>query len=318
MLLDGSGLSMHRGHPHRGWGRAFRFVLRGLPAILVIAALAGWVAQTGGGAPPSARASGSMQVLWRADAERPLSRQWAEYSTAAHCAVLTGTVRRDRRVFRERFRAAQGSYAYEFRLRNGDRCFGERAEVGQALPSRSGFTRPRLFREGDDRWIAFQVYLSRHFHVRSRNWDVIAQWKQGLSTAVVPVPMVALQVHDGGFYLERADGTTSTEARTIGTRLARAYRRRWVRMVVHINFSTDPAAGFVEVYGDPNGTGMRLLMPLEHFSTLATDAAGAPVPAHARIGIYRSPAIRGKARLFYDGYTVATSRTAAQRVAFAP
>ena len=256
-------------------------------------------------------------VLWRADAERPIARQWAEYSTEAHCAVTSDHVRRDPRASRVTAPVAQGRYAFAFTVDDSDRCYGERAEVGQALPSRPGFTGPRrLFGQGDDRWISFNVYLGRHFPVNTRRWDVIAQWKQLISTTVVPVPMLALQVHDGGFYLERAAGTASPVATTVSKRLAPALTGRWVRISMHIVFSTAPEVGLVAIYGDPDGNGMRQLMAPHHFSTLATDAAGRAVPSHSRIGIYRSPAIRGTAHLYYDGYVVATARSASEAAAF--
>jgi polysaccharide lyase-like protein len=256
-------------------------------------------------------------VLWRANAEQPIADEWAEYSTEAHCAVTSDHVRSDPRVSRVTAPVAQGRYAFAFTVSDGDNCYGERAEVGQALPSRPGFTGPRrLFEQGDDRWIAFSVYLGRRFPVNTRRWDVIAQWKQLISTAVVPVPMLALQVHDGGFYLERAAGTASPIATTVSKRLAPAVTGRWVKITMHIVFSTDPAVGRVEIYGDPDGAGMRQLMAPHHFSTLATDAAGNAVPSHSRIGIYRSASIGGTARLYYDGYVVATGRSAAEAAAF--
>ena len=267
---------------------------------------------------PSASAPASGTVLWTADAESAVSDQWAEYSTNAHCAVTSDTVASDPEVQRVIAPLAQGSHAYEFTVHDGDECYGERAELGQALPTRPGFSRPRLFRPGNDRWVAFQVYLAPGFPVGTPNWDVIAQWKQLRSTTVVPVPMVTIQVHDGAFYLERAAGTASKRAVTSSTRLADATPGRWVQMTMHIMFSNLPSVGFVAVYGDPDGTGMRRLMPLAHFSTLATNAAGDAVPSAARIGIYRNPLIAGTATLYYDGYTVATTRAAAESVAFAP
>jgi hypothetical protein len=251
-------------------------------------------------------------VLWRADGEQSLVDEWAEYSTTANCAVTSDTVTTDNNAFRESSVKAKGAYGYEFVVNDGDNCYGERAELGQALPSRSDFTASRLFNNGDDRWISFQVRLGSDFPVNTPHWNAIAQWKQLVSTTVVPIPMVTLQVHDGAFYLERAAGTASSNATTIPTRLATAATDRWVKLSMHIKFSTDPSVGFVEIYGDPDGTGMRQLKSLEHFSTLATDASGNPVPSHSRFGIYRNRTISGTAHVYYDGYTVATTHSAAE------
>jgi len=256
------------------------------------------------------------QVLWHAGGEQAIADEWAEYSTAPHCAVTSDTVTSDARVARVTAPVAQGQYSYGFVVNDGDNCYGERAELGQALPSRAGFTESHLFNPGNDRWISFQVYLGNDFPVGTGDWNVIAQWKQLVSSSVVTIPMLALQVHDGAFYLERAPGAASADMHTVSTRLATATTGRWVQMSLHIVFSADPTVGLVEVYGDPDGGGMRQLMAVQHFSTLTVDAAGNAVPSHSRIGIYRNPSISGTAHLYYDGYTVATSRAAAEAAAF--
>lgn len=257
-------------------------------------------------------------VIWRADAERPLNQEWAEYGTATHCAVTSDHVFSDPAVFRESSVVAQGSHAYEFVIKNGDNCYGARTEIGQALPERAHFSVSRLFYQGDDRWFSFQVRLGGDFPVHTPHWNVIAQWKQLAATSVVPYPMVALQVYSGAFYLEHAIGTATSGSTTVGKRLANAITKQWVKMSVHIKFSTNPTVGFVEVYGDPNSRGVRLLMRRTHFATLATDAGGNPVPSNSRIGIYRDSTIPGMAHLYFDGYTVATTRSAAEANAFAP
>ena len=42
------------------------------------------------------------------------------------------------------------------------------------------------------------------------------------------------------------------------------------------------------------------------------DQTGTPIPSHSRIGIYRDPLSLGTANLYYDGYTVATTRAEAE------
>jgi Polysaccharide lyase len=259
-------------------------------------------------------------VTWRADGEQPLNRQWAEYSTATHCGVTSDHVTSDPQAFRESSVVAQGSYAYEFVVSPADdnKCYGgARAEIGQGLPEEAGFSMSRRFNQGEDLWFSFQVLLGSDFPVSNPNWDVIAQWKQDASTAPVPGPMLALQVYSGHLWLVAAGGTANPNWSDYKMwRLARVKVDRWIKITMHIKFDTDPRLGFVEIYGQPRRTGMRRLLSRRHLSTLATDGNGNWVPSNARIGIYRSAAISGMARLFYDGYTVATSRSAAQGNAF--
>jgi hypothetical protein len=258
------------------------------------------------------------RVLWRADGEQPLVDEWAEYSTAPNCAVTSDTVATDTRVSRVTAPHAQGAYAYEFKIEDGDACYGERAEIGQDLPPRPHFSASRAFRDGDDRWISFQVYLGRDFRMFTSGWDVIAQWKQLVAPPTTPwSPMLALQVHDGGYYLENADSNGSGRSCcTIPTRLARAIRARWARFSFHIKFSADPAVGFVEIWGDPDGRRMRRLLRRKHMWTLKRRSDGTPLRSHARIGIYRDSRITGPSHLYVDGYTVATTRVAAEWNAF--
>lgn len=269
---------------------------------------------------PVVKAAGTGAVLWQADAERPLNQEWAEYSTATHCAVTSDRVRSDSEAFRESSVVAQGSYAYEF-IASGDddKCYGgERAELGQGLPERSNFSETRRFNQGDDRWISFQVRLGSDFPVRNPNWDLIAQWKQNASTTVLSGPILSLQVYSGSLWLGAAGGTRDPSWKDDKLwRLARVTSGRWIKMSIHIKFDTNPRVGLVAVYGNPDGAGMRKLLSLRHLSTLATNASGNWVPSQARIGIYRNSVIPGSAHLYYDGYTVASTRAAAEAKAFA-
>ena len=316
--------------------RMLRFII---PSLLLLAAFAAALPAIAGiqentkvplasngltpSAPPvthSAAARG--WIVWKADGERPLHQEWAEYSTANHCAVTSDVVRSDPEVFRESSVVAQGSYAYEFvaSKRDADSCYGgERTELGQGLPERANFSDARRFNQGDDRWISFQFRLGRGFPVDNPNWDLIAQWKQNPSTTVVPGPMFALQVYSGSLWLSAAGGTADPNPWDNKIwRLAHVTIGWWIKVSMHIEFDTNPTVGFVEVYGDPDGKGMRRLLPLRRLSTLATDARGNWVPSNSRIGIYRNAVIPGTAHLYYDGYTVATTRSAAEANAFRP
>jgi hypothetical protein len=83
-----------------------------------------------------------------------------------------------------------------------------------------------------------------------------------------------------------------------------------------VRFSADAARGFVEVWAGMPGRRMRPVLGRVRMQTLSRTRTGRAVPSNARIGIYRDPAIKGVAHLYYDGYTVATDRTAAEANAF--
>jgi hypothetical protein len=72
--------------------------------------------------------------------------------------------------------------------------------------------------------------------------------------------------------------------------------------------------GFLEIYGNlGDGRGMRQLMPLTVMSTMKIDPnTGQTINSHPRWGVYRNSTIAGTATAYYDGYTVATTRAAAE------
>ena len=277
-------------------------------AAIVVAALCVALALTVGTHRSSLDPRG--RVLWKADAQSPLVDEWAEYSTAFHCGRLTTAVRGDPRAKRLAGPTMAGAEVYEFTVSDGDDCYGERSEVGQALPSRADFSHSRLFNDGDDRWISFAVKPGRDFPTTTRHWNVIAQWKQlAVPGQVLCCPILALELRNERYNLA-SDGE-------IVWRGPRALRARWARFSLHIKFSPVASIGFVEIWGgDPNVRGMRRLLTRTHMQTLSRTVAGTTVPSHARIGIYRDPTISGTAHLYYDGYTVATTRQAAERNAF--
>ena len=293
---------------------SMRFRGRSPFAVLVLAAVAASASSGCGDAAPGERrhapAARHGDVIWRGDAEQPLVQQWAEYSTGPHCAQTSDLVSRDSRVRRTRS-SAQGRFAYRSVITDGTDCYGERSEIGQALPSRGSFTEARLFRDGDRRWISFQIRLGPRFPVGTRHWNVVAQWKQ-LAVAGVPrTPVLALEVRDRTYLLDNTGPAGGTSIP-----LAAATTRRWTRFTLHVRFSPDPAVGFAEIWSDSGGGRLRPVLRRTPMSTLGRSSDGAPVPSAARIGIYRNPRIDGSAQVLYDGYTVARTRKAAEANAF--
>jgi polysaccharide lyase-like protein len=238
--------------------------------------------------------TGHGAILWTADAERPWDREWASSSCE------------DSSRFREvTSPVVQGRRAYRIEVRDGDDSSGERCELGQGNPTRSGFP---LFDEGDERWISFMLLLPRDYPVDTPDWNIFMQLKQlgGLGT-----PVISMEAREGKFFLMNANNprvSNDTIPRWIGP----VRRDHWVQFTLHVKFSPHPQVGFLELYGDLDGRGARLLMPKLNTYTMKLDAAGVAVRSHARIGIYRDPEIQGTDHLFIDGYTVATTRRAAE------
>lgn len=257
-------------------------------------------------------------MLWTADAEKPAAAEWASsradppgpkpcpYSAPPD---LTSTDR----IKRTTDPVAQGRFSYAITVAHGDFCDGERAELGDANPSRAGFEN-RLFKEGDERYISFQVRLAPNFDVNVDTWRVIMQLHQPGGT--LGPPPLALQVTHGDFVLYKGDANVESGS-TIPIWQAPAPNDRWVRFTLHVRFSADPSAGFVELWGNPAGGAVVPLLARTPTYTMKKDAGGVAVPLHARIGIYRNPAGRfGTETAYFDGFTVATSRAAAEGNAF--
>jgi hypothetical protein len=234
-------------------------------------------------------------ILWTADAERPWDREWASSSC------------QDTSRFREvTSPVVQGRRAYRIEVHDGDDSSGERCELGQGNPTRSGFP---LFDEGDERWISWMLLLPRDYPVNTLDWNIFMQLKQlgGLGT-----PVISMEAREGKFFLMGSNNRRVSND-TIPRWTAPARRDRWVQFTLHVKFSPDPDVGFLELYGDLDGGGVRLLMPKLHTYTMKLDSVGVAVRSHTRIGIYRDPQIQGTDHLFVDGYTVATTQRAAEQ-----
>ena len=240
----------------------------------------------------------SASVLWSSNAERPWDQEWASYSCqdASRVAEVTSPV-------------AQGKRAYEITLKDGDDAYGERCELGQGNPTKTGFP---LFQEGQERWVSFQVYLPDDYPIDTRDWNVIFQEKQ---LGSMGTPALSMEVQNDQFVLMNADNN-EVSGNTIRKWSGPAVRNRWVKFTVHTRFSPDASVGTVELFGDLDGQGERLLMPEIHTYTMKRDSAGVAVPSHARIGMYRNPRIEGTSHIYFDGYTIATDQASAEAAAF--
>jgi Polysaccharide lyase len=246
----------------------------------------------------AAATTASARVLWNADAERPLNQEWANYS------CQDGT-----RVKQVASPAAQGNSAYQIEVRDGDNSYGERCELGQGNPTKNGFP---LYQEGDERWISFQTYLPDDYPTNLKTWNVIMQLKQ---LHAFGTPVVSMEVRDGKFVLMNSD-TNGTSSGCNWWWEGPAIKNRWVKFSLRVKFSPDANVGFIELYGDLDGTGVKQLMQRTYMHTMKIDGAGQTVPSHSRIGLYRNPAVAGTAHILFDGYTIGDDRESVERAAF--
>ena len=262
------------------------------------------------------RLASSGKVVWTADGESSLASEWASSSSLPTAAAPARPAAS--RIAASSFRA-QGRRSYRFKVRDGDQSFGERAELGQALPARSDYEN-RWFRAGQERWIAMQYYLPASWPT-DNTWQTVFQIKP-----VSPGgggPNIGL---DAGRNRLMFYGNSNAFGSTAGNdflgngplpgRGYRLRRGRWIKLTWHIVFSADPAAGSIEVFGNlADGKGMRTLVRQRKRATMKY-LNGAMDPVHLRVGIYRDPAITATARLYVDGITVAKTRAAAEANAY--
>jgi hypothetical protein len=266
-------------------------------------------------------------VLWAGNAEQPAEQEWASWcinngdGTLANPGngVLIPTGATSDRIQRSTF-AVQGTYSYRFQVQQDDHCGSPskaavRSELGQDNPSRSTMLN-RIFYENDDRWIAWQVYLPTDFPSDTSLWQEIAQWHQFAGGG----PPLEMGVTQGKFHLIRSTTTYYSDVDTEDVTPTASWpvvKGRWVKFTMHVKFSPNPAVGFVELYGDLATPGqIRQLLPKTPTWTMKKDANGNALRTHARIGIYRNASIPSPSTLYYDGYTVATTRAAAEQAAF--
>lgn len=238
----------------------------------------------------------SAEVLWQAGAERPFAEEFASFS----CESAS-------RISQVAAPGANGR-AYRLEVRDGDDSWGERCELAQGNPTRPGFP---LHQQGDDQWISWRVYLPSSYPTSYRgSFNVTNQWKQlgGLGT-----PALSMEVRYGQWRL--MSSTTNRDSnRTFPRWSGPAVTERWVEFTLHVRFSPW-SDGFVELYGDLDGLGQRLLLPRTSTWTMKLDG-GRVAPSHTRFGPYRDSRISGTTYVLYDDYTVATSKSSAEAGAF--
>jgi polysaccharide lyase-like protein len=257
-------------------------------SLIVFALLAGALTHA---SPASAR------IVWRAGAERGLMREWANYSC-----------QRGRRISRVS-PGSSGRYAYRVRLYDGDNSYGERCEMAMGAPMRRGFP---VFRNNTKSWVAYQVLIPRPWPGYAWRYNVITQFK---SVADMCGPPLSLHVEQGRMLLfKSADNRGSCTGWPIWS--ARMQFGRWIKLLYHVKWSSNPRRGWVELFGSLHGGRIQRLMKRRRTFTMKKDSRGRTRAVSARLGIYRDRSIRGDATAYFDGFTIATDRAGAVRGAF--
>jgi hypothetical protein len=287
----------------------------------LVALIGRWVVALFGAYLAALPATALAGVIWTGDAEQPASEQWA--SSAANGAACDSAPPNMTTTSIQRVAApspvAQGKYSYHFQVSDGEDCFGARAELGQGNPP-DPRDPDRYFYAGQNRWISFQAYLPDDFQLD----DPLGQ-----STGLMQLKQQgadgqpALGIGNGEGYL--CLYISSMVLRHFSPHCGDGYydlgqpsKDTWIKLTLHVYFSPT-GRGLVAVYGDlGDGLGYRELLAPVHAPTMKAYSNGDAIPSQARIGIYRSLAIRGTEDLYSDGFTVATDQTSAEDNAFAP
>jgi hypothetical protein len=267
--------------------------------------------------PISARAAVASNVLWTADAESSTATEWASNSSIPRAA---SPPKPGRTSIRQSAFRAQGSKSYRFAMHNGDRSYGERAELGQALPAAARYVDRRWFHAGQERWIAMQYYFPPKW-AHDDTWQTVFQIKPVTGGGGGP----CMELSAGSDRLQ-FDGNTNKWGSTYGHLFdgngplpGGSYplvRGHWIKITWHLVFSANPALGSVEIFGNlADGKGMRTLSRRHSRETMKYLNRQMD-PVHLRVGIYRDPAMKATESLYVDGITVATTRAAAEAGAY--
>jgi hypothetical protein len=289
--------------------------------------------------PPPPGPVDQSDILWTGDAERPWddalesrrwpnNNEWVSYSCAdrSRFSQVTSPV-------------AQGERAYRIEVRDGDDSYGERCELDNGNTSAGRLHERILFHRGQEVWIAFQTYLPPDFSFAGDGVPVSFPHDGGLLMQLKQLgscgtPALGIVTGKAVFAMRNSAGNSCESGAMKSLWTVPMVLGRWVRWLVHAKFDTDPETGFTATWYDPDGLGLRPIVPrldlgkpvegnriYTHTQKSPTDHPSPACPesdncSHARIGIYRDPDVSGTSVIYHDGWTVARTRSAAEGNAF--
>ena len=157
-------------------------------------------------------------------------------------------------------------------------------------------------RDGDDLWFGFSTLLAPDFPTDA-DWQVITQWKARADGS----PPISIKVRDGKYLLAGGAGHPDKK-KPFEKELAPAEPGKWADWLVHIRFSPEPQAGFVEVWHD----GQQVLdrFSPEGGTMYPAEKGGDDPESYLKTGYYRSGKISRPGVLYFDGWRVGSTREA--------
>jgi Polysaccharide lyase/Ca-dependent carbohydrate-binding module xylan-binding len=272
-------------------------------------------------AAPAPAPAGAGNVVWAADGERTLASEWAtgnafDVNDSKGTSTLSPQWAADTRVRRVTSPVAQGSWAYSITVRGSDRDAytrsAQRTELGQSnSPRTMSDGVDRQMYAGQERWIALQLCIPADYP--SPRWNTLVQLK-GEGRGNGPL---GIYWENRRLVLKKSDSQIygSTDVSTVWAAPAATLRERWVKLMVHVNWSTGGDGGY-ELLGDlADGLGFRRLKAFTPGWTLKYGSDGGAASVGARIGIYRE-AVGQDTTAYFDGFNVAATRVDASLRAF--
>ena len=178
------------------------------------------------------------------------------------------------------------------------------SSTGQALraiveqgdnPIASSGNRNELFYQGDDvssgtaeRWYRWQTYWPSDYE-SADTWQLFTQWHQYSGGGSPPMEFFVW-----GEQLELIVNNATTPIWT-----APLQRGMWHDFVFHVNWSTDPSVGFVELYYDG-----KPVLPRQATATLYSGGGG----AYLKQGLYRDATISQTQTVYHRGMVIGSEQ----------
>ncbi|GLZ48516.1 hypothetical protein Acsp06_47010 [Actinomycetospora sp. NBRC 106375] len=242
----------------------------------------------GVGGVPAATAAPGIPVtgpeVFVGDYETGNFAQWTTCQTATVNGECGGFGQGDRTMRIVTDDVRQGRYAAEFDLKPGDVPDfggGERAEV----QSDAGGA---VVKDGDERWYQWSMKFPADFQNPTGVWFIVMQWHAGSGS-----PPLAINISDEGTVDIGGDGLKGEPRPTIGP----VRRGEWVDYTLHVKFSRDHDAGFVEAWENGQQT-----VPRTSRASMTSDSN------YLKQGIYRDSGPATSVRI--DGLRVTAPGTA--------
>jgi hypothetical protein len=255
------------------------------------------------------------KVLWKGDGSQPLYEQWSEVSDQEHCALVSSSSNLpDSRIFLVNDARFSKGNAVKFVLRSTDSgCYTGRTELGTGNPTKSGRTTfPWVFNAGDEAWFAMEAAYPANLPpgglIQLHEAGGPGSPPFGFGPGGNTHPSTLPARWEGHIQQNNVGGGPVTNL-TFGEPVQ---SDTVYRIVMHAKFELTQT-GFVEVFIGPKSAGAPTLVYSNHATSLLKSGY---LPTHVRVGNYIGLAPKGESILYLGGFSVATTRAAAEAAAF--